>query len=77
MKFLTILGKIVLAILEIVALCMFGIILVGATSIASFCIKFGVAHIFVLLVITSLISIFNGFVAIYYYFKKEDEDDED
>lgn len=76
MKIISILGKIILAILEVIALCMCGIIFVGAISIASFCIKFGLIHIFTLLVITSLISIFNGFIAIYYFFKKEDEDNE-
>ena len=77
MKFLTILGKIMIAILEVVSLCTCGILLVIGVSIMGFCIKFGVWYIPILLIITSLISISNGLIATYCYFKKEDEDYED
>ena len=72
-KFFTVFGKILFLILEVICAIVSALLVVGTFCVSKSFAILGLTHISVLLLIASILGIFNVFVTLYTFLRKEDD----
>lgn len=72
-KFFSVFGKILFLILEVICAVVSALLVVGTFCASKSFAALGLSHITILILIASILGVFNVFVTLYTFLKKEDD----